>query len=104
MKSSSRNLALVVAACALAAVGMQARADNDKDKGNQNQNPGKAANFRVVPPPLPLGSKMVKLQGGLDDNEIKRESRAHSNKNVKSRDPNRDDSVSTGTGAGKGNK
>lgn len=63
---------------ALAAAGMQAPA------------------HAVQPPPLPPGSAMVRIQGGMDENEVKRHVRAHRHKSLHKKDYTRDDSVDDG--------
>jgi hypothetical protein len=50
------------------------------------------AQAKVQPPPLPPGSSMVRVQGGMNDDEIKREARAHHHKGHVKKDLNRDDS------------
>jgi hypothetical protein len=47
----------------------------------------------VKPPPLPPGSEMVRIQGGMNDDEVKRETRAHHHKGHVRKDFRRDDSV-----------
>ena len=47
----------------------------------------------VVPPPLPPGSAMVEVEGGLSKDERKRHVRAHSHKFRHKKDPTRDDTV-----------
>lgn len=67
-------------ACLLATAGMQAQAQ------------------AVKPPPLPPGSSMVRVQGGMDENEVKREKRAHHHKGHVKKDHTRDDSVASNSG------
>ncbi len=50
------------------------------------------AQAKVQPPPLPPGSSMVRVQGGMNDDEVKREKRAHHHKGHFKKDINRDDS------------
>ena len=57
---------------------------------------------KVQPPPLPPGSAMVRVQGGMDANEEKRQERAHRHKGSFRRDFTRDDSQ-PGNGNGRGN-
>lgn len=52
--------------------------------------PGLAA---VAPPPLPPGSNLVKIEGGVDRTERKRQERAHHHKLHHRKDMTRDDSV-----------
>ena len=85
----------IVIGCVLASAGLQAQAQN-----NQNQNPGKVAGFRVTPPPLPVGSALVKLKGGMNDDEVKREERAHQHKSGSHKDVNKDDSTDANNGNG----
>lgn len=59
------------------------------------------AQAKVQPPPLPPGSSMVRVQGGMNDDEVKREKRAHHHKGHVRKDINRDDSQ---PGNGNGNK
>ena len=64
---------------------------------------------KVQPPPLPPGSSMVRVQGGMDDNEVKREKRAHHHKGHHRKNIDRDDSEpgngnSNGNGSGKDDK
>ncbi|MEO7641160.1 MAG: hypothetical protein ABI919_00210 [Ramlibacter sp.] len=47
----------------------------------------------VAPPPLPPGSNLVKIEGGLDSAERKRQVRAHHHKLHHRKDMTRDDSV-----------
>ncbi|RYF44162.1 MAG: hypothetical protein EOO25_00560 [Comamonadaceae bacterium] len=47
----------------------------------------------VAPPPLPPGSNLVKIEGGLDRAERKRQVRAHHHKLHHRKDMTRDDSV-----------
>ena len=93
----------IVIGCVLATAGFQAQAQNhNQNQGNQNQNPGKVAGFRVTPPPLPVGSALVKLKGGMNDDEVKREERAHQHKSGSHKDVNKDDSTDGNNGnAGK---
>ena len=89
------KLAIVIG-CVLATAGLQVQAEN---QNNQNQNPGKVAGFRVTPPPLPVGSAMVKVKGGMNDDEVKREERAHQHKTGSHKDHTKDDSIdNTGNG------
>ncbi len=68
-------------ACAIAAIGTLAQA-------------------KVQPPPLPPGSSMVRVQGGMNDDEVRREKRAHHHKGHVRKDIHRDDSQ-PGNGNGK---
>ncbi len=77
------TLAGAALACLLAAAATQAGAEG------------------VKPPPLPPGSNQVKVQGGMDDNEIKREIRAHHHKGHNKKDITRDDSDGKNDGKGK---
>ncbi|MDQ6880638.1 MAG: hypothetical protein M3150_00880 [Pseudomonadota bacterium] len=79
------TLASTAFACILATAGMQAGAQG------------------VKPPPLPPGSAQVKVQGGMDDNEIKREVRAHHHKGQIRKDITKDDSVGGSSGSDKTN-
>lgn len=74
----------VALACVLATAGMQAAA-------------------AVKPPPLPPGSSMVRIQGGLNPDEVKRHQRAHHNKTHHRKDLSRDDSQDRGKGNGNDN-
>lgn len=47
---------------------------------------------KVVPPPLPPGSSMVRVHGGMNDDEEKRQDRAHHHKGHNKKDINKDDS------------
>ena len=47
----------------------------------------------VTPPPLPPGSSMVKVQGGLNDVERKRQERAHHHKLHFKKDVTHDDTL-----------
>jgi hypothetical protein len=47
----------------------------------------------VKPPPLPPGSSMVKIQGGMNEQETRREVRAHHHKFHHKKDYTRDDSM-----------
>lgn len=71
-------------ACVLATAGAQVHA-----QGVQTLQPGQA----VKPPPRTPGTALVKLKGGMDDNEIKREVRAHRHKGQDKKDVTKDDSV-----------
>jgi len=57
----------------------------------------------VKPPPLPPGSSMVRIQGGLNPDEVKRHKRAHHNKTHHRKDLTRDDSEDRGRGNGNDN-
>ena len=59
---------------------------------------------KVQPPPLPPGSSMVRVQGGMNDDEIKREKRAHHHKGHFRKDINKDDSEADGKGKGNNDK
>ena len=59
---------------------------------------------KVQPPPLPPGSSMVRVQGGMNDDEIKREKRAHHHKGHFRKDINKDDSEDDGKGKGNNDK
>jgi hypothetical protein len=61
------------------------------------------AQAKVQPPPLPAGSTLVKPQAGMDDDEGKRQVRAHRNKTGKKRDYTRDDSESDDSNSRNGN-
>lgn len=50
------------------------------------------AQAKVKPPPLPPGSSMVRVQAGLNDDEVKRQQRAHHHKGHFKKDLTRDDS------------
>ena len=87
--------AFALVACLLAMAGIQAHA-----QGVQTLQPGKA----VKPPPRTPGTSMIKLKGGMDDNEVKREIRAHHHKGQDKKDFTKDDSVGgldKNTGKGK---
>ena len=56
------------------------------------------AQAKVQPPPLPPGSSMVRVQGGMNDDEIKREKRAHHHKGHNRKDNTKDDSEDDGKG------
>ena len=87
--------AFAVVACLLATAGIQAHA-----QGVQTLQPGQA----VKPPPRTPGTSMIKLKGGMDDNEVKREIRAHHHKGQDKKDFTKDDSVGgldKNTGKGK---
>ena len=56
---------------------------------------------QVKPPPLPPGSAQVQVQGGMNDNEARREVRAHHHKGHKQKDLTRDDSEGDSGGSGK---
>ena len=94
----------IVIGCVLATAGLQVHAQNQNhgqgQNGNQNQNPGKVAGFRVTPPPLPVGSALVKVKGGMNDDEVKREERAHQHKTGSHKDVNKDDSTDGNNGNG----
>lgn len=51
----------------------------------------------VSPPPLPLGSSMIKVQSGLSEVERKRQERAHHHKLQVKKDVTRDDTLDTPT-------
>ena len=53
---------------------------------------------KVQPPPLPPGSSMVRVQGGMNDDEVKREKRAHHHKGHNRKDITKDDSEDDGKG------
>lgn len=59
------------------------------------------AQAKVKPPPLPPGSSMVRLQAGMNDDEIKREKRAHHHKGHFRKNLDHDDSA---PGNGKNDK
>ena len=63
------------------------------------------AQAKVTPPPLPPGSKLVKVAPGMNKQEQDREDRAHHHKGHVKKDINKDDSESgsNGNGNGKGN-
>ncbi len=50
------------------------------------------AQAKVQPPPRPPGSSMVRLQGGMNDDEVKRQTRAHKHKALAGKNINVDDS------------
>ena len=54
------------------------------------------AQAKVQPPPLPPGSSMVRVQGGMNDDEVKREKRAHHHKGHFKKDIDKDDSEPDG--------
>jgi hypothetical protein len=54
----------------------------------------------VKAPPLPPGSEMVRIQGGMNDDEVKRETRAHHHKGHVRKDFRRDDSLGGSGGSG----
>ena len=86
--------AFAVAACLLATAGIQAQA-----QGVQTLQPGQ----HVKPPPRTPGTSMIKLKGGMDDNEVKREIRAHHHKGQDKKDFTKDDSIAgSGKNTGKG--
>lgn len=58
---------------------------------------------KVAPPPLPPGSNLVRLQGGMNDDEAKRQDRGHQHKGQKKRDFTVDDSDPANKGNGNGN-
>ena len=58
----------------------------------------------VIPPPLPPGSAVVKVEPGMDKEERKREDRAHHHKGHFKKDITRDDSENIGSGTDKGSK
>jgi hypothetical protein len=57
---------------------------------------------KVVPPPLPPGSNLVRLQGGMNDEEAKRQDRAHHHKGQNKKDVTVDDSDPANKGNGNG--
>ena len=59
---------------------------------------------KVVPPPLPPGSAMVRVEPGMDKEERKREDRAHHHKGHFKKDINKDDSEGNGKNDDKGSK
>ena len=61
------------------------------------------AQAKVQPPPLPPGSSMVRVQGGMNEDEVKREKRAHHHKGHFKKDLTRDDSE-PGNGKDKNDK
>jgi hypothetical protein len=63
------------------------------------------AQAQVKAPPLPAGSEMAQVQGGMNPEEIKREKRAHHHKGHVKKDVTRDDSDNgNGKDKDKGNK
>jgi len=54
----------------------------------------------VVPPPLPPGSAMVKVEPGMNKEERQRQDRAHHHKGQFKKDLTRDDSVGKGNDKG----
>lgn len=58
------------------------------------------AQAKVTPPPLPPGSAMVKVQGGMNPDEVKREDKAHHHKGQNKRDFTLDDSDPANNGKG----
>ena len=58
----------------------------------------------VIPPPLPPGSAMIKVEPGMDKEERKRQDRAHKHKGHFKKDITRDDSEDNGKGNDKGSK
>ena len=54
----------------------------------------------VVPPPLPPGSAMVKIEPGMNKEERQRQDRAHHHKGHFKKDLTRDDSVGKGNDKG----
>lgn len=58
------------------------------------------AQAKVVPPPLPPGSALVRVEPGMDKEERKREDRAHHHKGHIKKDITKDDSE-PGNGNGK---
>ena len=61
---------------------------------------GMQAQAVVKAPPLPAGSEVAQVQGGMNPEEMKREKRAHHHKGHVKKDVTKDDS---GPGNGKGN-
>lgn len=49
---------------------------------------------RVAPPPLPLGSSMMRIEGGMSPPERQRQIRAHHHKGHYKKDHTRDDTQS----------
>ncbi len=62
------------------------------------------AQAKVQPPPLPPGSSMVRVQGGMNDDEVKRHNRAHHHKGHVKKDMTRDDSEPGNGNNDKGSK
>jgi hypothetical protein len=58
---------------------------------------------KVVPPPLPPGSNLVRLQGGMNDDEARRQDRAHHHKGQNKKNLTVDDSDPANKGNGNGN-
>jgi hypothetical protein len=65
----------------------------------------------VTPPPLPLGSTMVRQHAGVSPDEVQRNKRAHHHKGHHKKDVTRDDTIDdmpddkdTGRGNGNGKK
>ncbi len=48
----------------------------------------------VVPPPLPTGSNMVRLNAGMNQDEVKRSQRAHHHNRHHKKDVTKDDTMS----------
>ena len=61
------------------------------------------AQAKVQPPPLPPGSSMVRVQGGLNNDEVKRQERAHHHKGHHRKNLDHDDSL-PGNGKDKNDK
>lgn len=59
---------------------------------------------QVKAPPLPPGSALIKVQGGMNPDEIQREARAHHHKGHVKKDLNKDDSLPGTNGNGNGGK
>lgn len=57
----------------------------------------------VKAPPLPPGSSQVRIHGGMNPDEVKREARAHHHKGHVKKDIAKDDSVAGNNGNGNGN-
>lgn len=59
---------------------------------------------QVKAPPLPAGSALVKVQGGMNPDEHQREARAHHHKGHVKKDLDKDDSLPANNGNGNGGK
>ena len=65
---------------------------------------GIQASAQVKAPPLPPGSSMVRIQVGMNDDEISREKRAHHHKGHHRKNLDHDDSDKGGKNANSDNK
>jgi hypothetical protein len=82
-----RHKTVAAALCLLVLAGLSANAQgqqaNQGKRGQESidkQNDATTPGFRVKAPPRPLGSILVRVQGGLDKDEIGRNTRAHRHK------------------------